>query len=57
MGQNKEIKQKLKRPENFDIFFPLFLASLTKVLFLEGKLGTRLCLQPTWGISLYFLVS
>ena len=26
---------------------PYFLAAMTKVLFLDGRPGTRLCLQPT----------
>ena len=47
MGQSKEIKQNLIGSRNFEYF----LAATTKVLLLEGKLGTRFHLQPTLTFS------
>ena len=47
IGQSKEIKQKWKGLKHFDICFFVIIAAMAKVLFLERRLGTRLCLQPT----------
>ena len=33
-----------------------FLTAITKKLFLEGRLGTSICLHPIWDFFLYFLV-
>ena len=46
LDQSKEIEQNGRRPENFGISVGEFLTAVKEVLFLEGVLGTRLCLQP-----------
>ena len=43
-GESKEIKQKWKGQKKLSVSLK-FLVPMTKVLFLEGRLGTRLCLQ------------
>ena len=45
LGQSKEIKQNQEGAENFDIWFGLLFDSLTKILFLEGRLDTSLYIQ------------
>ena len=43
---NKEIKQKWIGLGNFEICFCEILTTITKTLFLEGRLGTNICLHP-----------
>ena len=58
MWQSKEIKQNWKEPKLFDIyFFVIFNCFVTKLIYLEERFGSRLCLQPTLRVSWYFLVT
>ena len=55
MGQSKEIKKNWTSEKKlWRSSFEQFLAALMKFLFLEGRLGTRLC-PPNFGIFLAFL--
>ena len=45
LKQCQEIKQNWTKRENFDICFWVVLTTTAKVFFLEGRLGTRLCLH------------
>ena len=58
MKQSKEFKQNRTETENlYDIFFGvIFDGYNAKVLFLEGRLGTRLCLHPILKYFKYFLI-
>ena len=52
MEQNKQVKQNWTVPKNFDIWFcKIFLAGMTKVLYLEGTLSAMFCLQPVVRFS------
>ena len=57
MGQSKDISKNGKDQKTLISVSLLFLAALTKLLFLKGRLGTRLCLQPTLRFSPGFLRS
>ena len=45
LDQNKE-SIKMGQDQKTDVPYAWFLKDFVKVLFLEGKLGARLCVQP-----------
>ena len=51
MGRRKEVKKNGTSQKTLVSGSASFLAAMVKVLFLEGGLGTRLCLQPTLRVS------
>ena len=46
LEQSKDIKQNWTGKWNFDNCFCIILTAITQVLFLEGRLGTRMYLRP-----------
>ena len=57
MGQSKDISKNGKDQKTLISVSLSFLAAMTKLLFLKGRPGTRLCLQPTLRFSPGFLRS
>ena len=55
--QSTEIKQNCKNQKTLKSISVKILAAMTLVLFLEGKMETRLCLEQTSRFSWYILVS
>ena len=47
MGRRKEIMQNWMRSKTFDICSSQCLVAMAKGLFVEGRPGKRLCLEPT----------
>lgn len=51
------IQAKLDRTRNFNIVFWQFLTTSTRIFFLKGRLGTKLCLEPFLGFSHFQICS
>ena len=56
LEQNNEIKQSWTGPKILTSAFRKCLATMSKVFFLDGRLGTRFYLHATLRSSYYFLV-